>query len=97
LATSREPVVPYVRWFYGQYLPATGQAGKAVEELERALQDDPLHLLCRCHLANVLHGMGRRAEAFKHVLQVLEIDDTFYIGRWYLILFEALEGLVADR
>jgi eukaryotic-like serine/threonine-protein kinase len=96
LARRREHVVPYVRWFYGQYLQAIGQAGKAVEELERALQDDPLHLLCRCHLANNLHAMGRRAEAFKHVLQVLEIDDTFYIGHWYLSLFEALERRVPE-
>jgi predicted Zn-dependent protease len=64
----------------------------AIEELELALQEDPLHLLCRCHLAGHLHVVGRHAEAVRQVSQVLEMDGRFGLAYWYLAIFQTLEG-----
>ena len=88
-------VPPRIRWLYGQYLSAVGRDGEAIEELELALQEDPLHLLCRCSLAACLHAVGRHAEAVRQVSQVLEIDDRFGHAYWFMALFQALEGTVA--
>ena len=96
LARSREPVSPYVRWLYGQYLMQIGRNREAAEETERVLQDDPLHLLCRCHLAGCLSAMGRYAEASKQLRQVLDFDESFRIAHLYLAISLALEGLVAE-
>ena len=95
-AMDRQPVPPRIRWFYGQYLSAVGRDHAAIEELELALQGDPLHFLCRCHLAGYLHVVGRHAEAVRQVSQVLEMDERFGIGYWYLAMFQALEGTVAQ-
>jgi len=96
LAMSHEPVAPHVRWLYGQYLMQIGRNGEAAEETERALQDDPLHLLCRCHLAACLGTMGRYSETFKQLRQVLEIDENFRIAHLYMAMFQALEGLLTE-
>jgi tetratricopeptide (TPR) repeat protein len=79
LAMHREPVVPYVRWLHGQCLMMIGRSGEAIVEMERALQEDPLHVLCRCHLAGCLYAAGRLSDAFKQVRQVLEIDENFWV------------------
>jgi TolB-like protein/predicted Ser/Thr protein kinase/Tfp pilus assembly protein PilF len=96
LAAAREPVLPYVRWLHGQYLQQIGRLREGAEELERALQDDPLHLLCRSHFAGCLYAMGRLAEASSQVRQVLEIDENFGIAHWYLSIFQSLDGTVAQ-
>ena len=96
LAMAREPVSPHVRWLYGQYLMQSGRNREAAEETERVLQDDPLHLLCRCHLAGCLGAMGRYEEAFTQLRQVLQVNESFRIAYVYLAFFQALEGLVAQ-
>jgi len=96
LAMVREPVAPYVRWLYGQYLMTIGRSGEAIVEMERALQEDPLHALCRSHLAACLYAAGRHSDAFKQVGQVLEIDENFWIAHWYLSRFSLTEGNLAE-
>ena len=95
-AMTQQPVPPRIRWLYGVHLSVVGRDREAIEELELALQDDPLHLLCRSHLAVCLHTAGKHAEAVRQVSQVLEIDDSFGIAHWYLAIFQALEGTVAE-
>jgi tetratricopeptide (TPR) repeat protein len=95
LAMVREPVAPYVRWLHGQYLMMIGRFGEAIIEMERALQEDPLHVLCRSHLAACLYAAGRRSDAFKQVRQVLEIDEN-WIAHWYLSRFNLTEGNLAE-
>jgi hypothetical protein len=57
-----------------------GRSGEAIVEMERAPQEDPLHVLCRCHLAGCLYTAGRLSDAFKQVRQVLEIDEHFWVA-----------------
>jgi serine/threonine-protein kinase len=94
-AMTQQPVPPRIRWLYGQYLFMIGRDREGIEELELALQDDPLHLLCRSHLAAFLHAAGKHAEAIRQVGQVLEMDESFGVAHWYMTVFHALEGTVA--
>jgi tetratricopeptide (TPR) repeat protein len=96
LATAGEPVPSYVHWLHAQYLAQIGQYPEAVEGCERALREDPLHLLCRSNMAEWLHVSGRREKAFAHLRQVLEVDEQFWVANWYLGLFEALEGRLTE-
>jgi serine/threonine-protein kinase len=95
-AMTRQPVPPRIRWLYGQYLSVIGRDREAIEELELALQHDPRHLLCRSQLAACLYAAGKHAEAVKQVSQVLEIDEHFGAAHWYLAMFQALDGTIAE-
>ena len=95
-AMERQPVPPRIRWLYGQYLSAVGTDSVAIEELELALLEDPLHLLCRCLLAGSLYADGRHAEAIRQVNRVLEMDERFGHAYVYLAMFQALEGTVVQ-
>ena len=64
LAMSHEPVTSYVRWFHGLYLMQIGRLHEAVDEMERMLHEDPLHVLCRSQLSGCLYALGRRARCF---------------------------------
>ena len=63
LATAHQPVSPYVRWLHGQFLGHVRKYDEAIQQLQQALQADPLHLLCRSHLAQCLRVAGNREAA----------------------------------
>ena len=96
LAMSHEPVTPYVRWFHGLYLMQIGRLHEAVDEMERMLHEDPLHVLCRSQLSGCLYALGRRADASRQLQQVLEIDEDFWVAHWYRALSGALDGALAE-
>ena len=96
LATVRHPVTPYVRWLHGQYLNQIGRSDEAVDEMERMLRQDPLHVLCRSQLSGCLHAMGRRDDASRHLRQVLEIDEDFWVAHWYRAISGALDGVLPE-
>jgi serine/threonine-protein kinase len=96
LATARQPITPYVRWLHGQYLMQIGRSGEAVSEMERMLHEDPLHMLCRSQLSGCLHAIGRRADASRHLRQVLEIDENFWVANFYRAIAGALDGLLPE-
>src|SRR5262249_32825063 len=74
LAMSREPVSPFVRYFYAWYLGTVGRAAEAQKEHERALQDDPLNLLFQAASGMYLFGTGKRVEAEAKLRQVIELE-----------------------
>ena len=78
LAMTREPVSRDVRFWYGiHYLLPVGRFAEAVEAMARTLQDDPLNLLYRHHLAVGLRNAGRLEDAESELRKVLEIDENF--------------------
>lgn len=78
LAMARQPVSPDVRFWYGfHYLLPTGRFLEAVEAMARTLQDDPLNLLYRHHLAVGLRNAGHLEDAEAELRKVLEIDGNF--------------------
>ena len=64
LAMARDPVPPDVRNVYGYfYLLSIGRTEDAIQENERALQEDPLNLVFRLILAYALLRDGRYEDA----------------------------------
>ena len=75
---AREPVSRDVRFWYGNhYLLPIGRFAEAVEAMARGLQEDPLNLLYRHHLAVGLRHAGRLEDAEAELRKVLEIDENF--------------------
>jgi tetratricopeptide (TPR) repeat protein len=78
LAMAREPVSRDVRFWYGfHFLLPTGRFVEAIEAMARTLEDDPLNLLYRHHLAVGLRNAGRLEDAEAELRKVLEIDENF--------------------
>jgi serine/threonine-protein kinase len=78
LAMAREPVSHDVRFWHGNhYLLPIGRFQEAVDEMARALQEDPLNLLYRHHYAIGLRHAGRPEDAEDELRKILEIDEHF--------------------
>ena len=97
LAMARDPVPAHVRELYGFfYLTASGRPREAVEELERALKQDPLALLVRFRLAFCLLVAGRDLEAEAEFRQALELDENFFPVLANMSIMHALRGEFAE-
>jgi TolB-like protein/Flp pilus assembly protein TadD/predicted Ser/Thr protein kinase len=78
LAMAREPVSHDIRVWYGNhYLLPIGRPFEAVEAMARGLQEDPLNLMYRHHLARGLQHANRPEDAEAELRKVLEIDENF--------------------
>ena len=81
LAMSRDPTPPLARWLYAQfYLVSIGRLDDAIDELKRALKEDPLSLPGRLHLGQCLNLAGRYTEAEVEIRQVLELDENSFLA-----------------
>ncbi len=97
LAMARQPIPTHVRMTYAAlYCHPNGRLRDGEEELRRALQEDPLHLLCRGHLAGCLAAAGNYPDAFRQLQQILEIDENYYVAHWYLSIMHAVRGMVPE-
>jgi tetratricopeptide (TPR) repeat protein len=67
-----------VRFWHGNhYLMPVGRAAEAVDVETKVLEEDPLNLLYRHHLAVALQHTGRLEDAEAELRTVLEIDGSF--------------------
>ena len=97
LALAREPVLPFVRSHYGyNYLVPIGRPQDAVEQLERALQDDPLNTLLLVVSAVCLIAAGRDAEASAQCWRALEFDENDSAARSLLAVTQQAQGMLTD-
>jgi serine/threonine-protein kinase len=103
-AMAREPVPATVNHFYGFfYLLPQGRMREAVDALERAVQDDPLNILCRTQLGVCYWTLERSEDAGRQFRKVLEINENFVLavflqGFWYAEAGRLDEALVcAER
>ncbi len=78
LAMASNPMTPKVHWYAGHYLLSLGRTTEAIEEMERALESDPLNVAYRRSLACCLLGAGREADAAKECGRMLELDEREY-------------------
>ncbi len=97
LAMAREPISPRVRWNYAHTcLLSTGRLKECAQELERALEDDPINVLSRFSLALCLHAAGKLAEAEEQFRQALELDAHFIPASYWLVRNHAAKGAIAE-
>ena len=93
LAMGRDPVPPSVRTQYAlYYLLPIGRAVEAVQEVERALQEDPLNLVARITLAVCLAGAGRYEESADECRKILELNPSAALVYSVLSLTQAAQG-----
>jgi len=77
MAMARDPVPVFVRLFCAMsYLLPTGRPAEAVQQIELALQEDPLNILLRLSLANCLIAAGHDEEAAAGWLEILELNPA---------------------
>ena len=100
LAMGGDAVNAGVRWCYAfYYLMPYGRLDQAVKELERALEEDPLHIGMRIALINGLHAAGMDDRAIAEAQKVLAIDKRWNIylvlGRIYAYRGQLDEALAA--
>jgi TolB-like protein/Tfp pilus assembly protein PilF/predicted Ser/Thr protein kinase len=85
LATADDSASPHCHLTCGvYYLLGSGRRKEAVEELERAVQGDPLQLAMRTFMGICLGAVGRYAEAEEHFRQARDLDSHFVWAHHYL-------------
>jgi len=92
LAMGGDAVPAFVRYCYAfYYLMPLGRLGESVNELERALESDPLNMGMQIALINGLHAAGLDDRAIAEAHKVLAADKN----RWNVYL--ALARIHAHR
>jgi len=81
-----------VRYVYGMYLMTRGRPPDAVEQLRRAVAEDPLFVSYRYQLAGALWASGRDEEAVREWHQALEFDEHFSLTHCQLALYRSFRG-----
>jgi TolB-like protein/predicted Ser/Thr protein kinase len=85
-----------IRSTYGSFfLWYTNRLGEAIEQLTRAVKEDPLSATARYRLAMVLMAAHRDDEAVAHLHHALEFDEKFRVALTMLALHHAARDLPA--
>jgi serine/threonine-protein kinase len=78
LTLACETVSREVRLWYGNHhLVSLGRSVEALENIEPALDEDPLNHLYRYILANALWHSGRLDEAIGELRKILEVEESY--------------------
>lgn len=94
---AHEPIPPIARYFYSVfYLAPLGRNKEVEEQMDRALEDDPLNLLFQSANGMYWLGTGRPIEGEARLRQVLELDPRFWIADMWIGAHRVTQGLMAD-
>jgi TolB-like protein/predicted Ser/Thr protein kinase len=97
LAMVYDPVPPLVHSWYGYfYLFTIGRVQESINELERALEGDPLNIPARVTLAGCLLAAGRHEDGDKELRKVLETNNDFEVAYYLLGVSHARQGLLTE-
>jgi serine/threonine-protein kinase len=96
LAMARDAVPSALRQLYALYLLHTGRPGRGIEEMARALQEDPLNSYFRMILSMGLQIAGQDAQAAAECHRILEVDDSYFMAHWVLALIHLERGALED-
>jgi TolB-like protein/Tfp pilus assembly protein PilF len=72
------------QWYGSSALTALGRFDKAIEEVKRAIELDPLSLVINTDLGNTLYRARRYDDAIAQMRKTLEMDPGFYYAHWNL-------------
>jgi tetratricopeptide (TPR) repeat protein len=93
LALARDPVPPFVRTLYAMYyLLPIGRSAEAVQEIESALQEDPLNVMMRLYHAISLTAAGRIEDSCTAFWEILELNPTMAPAYGILACHHMLRG-----
>jgi serine/threonine-protein kinase len=96
IAAADDSASPHCHFVYALCLLGSGRLKESVDESERAVQGDPLHLTIRTFMALALGGGRRYAEAEEHFRQVLNLDPNFFWALEYLAELHAARGKYSE-
>jgi tetratricopeptide (TPR) repeat protein len=96
LAMLHDTVSPMVRSLYSYYLMGAGRSGEAVQQMERALRDDPVNTYSCFQLAMCRCIAGQYEGAVAGFLQAQELDGNFAAAHGWLAFCYASRGLFAE-
>jgi serine/threonine-protein kinase len=97
LTLAREPVTPAIRMLYAHtLLLGKGPRPEYAEQLESALQADPINRLSRFTLGLFHHVAGNFSEAARHFRQVLDLDPHFIPASYWLVRNLVAEGAISE-
>jgi TolB-like protein/tRNA A-37 threonylcarbamoyl transferase component Bud32 len=92
-AVAHQPVPPLVRILYAaSCLTPAGRETEAVQQVELALQEDPLNPLMQIQRAITLAAAGRDEDAARRLLEILEMDPTVGPANGYLAVHHLVRG-----
>jgi TolB-like protein/Flp pilus assembly protein TadD len=84
------------QWFGNDALANMGQFDREVSELKRAVELDPLSLICNTNLGFAYIHSGRLDEAVAQLRKTVELDGSFYYARYTLALALELKGAIRE-
>ena len=96
IATAREPVPTYVRWYYSMYLLLAGRPRESAEQCLRGLKDDPLSFMGHFHYAAALLAAGNDEAGEAELRELCAIHSNLYQPYYLLGLSQSLRGLHAE-
>jgi len=83
-------------WFATDVLAFTGQQGRELAEMKRALELDPLSLIINLNLGVAYMDNGRFDQAIAQFRKTLEMDNNFAPGHWHYAQVLTLQGKISD-
>jgi serine/threonine-protein kinase len=93
LAMARDPIPVFVRLYYVMgYLLPTGRTAEAVQQIQVAVEGDPLNLTLRVYRALGLAAAGRDEEAIAGYREVLEFNPAVPAAQGALAAHQTSRG-----
>jgi serine/threonine-protein kinase len=92
LALSHPTVSPLCRFLYTSYLLALRRPVEALEQIRRAVQEDPLSVVYRTRLAFCLWTAGRDEDALGETNRALDLDENHPTPNAFLAFYQINKG-----
>lgn len=92
LATMGDAATPHCHMSFGLSLLAAGRREEAVQQLEKAVQMDPLQITIRALLGHCLGAVGRFSEAEEQFRQTIQLDSNHFWAYVYLAALYVVRG-----
>ena len=83
-------------WYARENLTIMGQYDRAVAEMRRAQELDPLSLIINANYGKAYFNARRYDEAIQQLRKTIEIDQSFFVAHHYLGSAYAMKGDYAD-
>jgi len=97
LARVVDPVPFEVRATYApHYLWPLGRFQEAAEEMERAVEQDPLNFLTRALLVTYLSELGMHQRAMDEARKALEIDESQWVANFAMCVAYLSRGMLTE-